>query len=147
MGIVKHFFTVLLVLVVANCFAQPDPIIPDPPPPPGPVIEEPSIFPEIMPAYPGGEKQLMKDIFDNLVFPQVCVENDFGGKVFVRFVVEKNGKISNVTVLKQPQGDLGKVLAKEAIRVVRNLKDFTPGTINGEPKRVYYTLPINFHLQ
>ena len=105
------------------------------------------IFPEIMPAYPGGEKQLMKDIFDNLVFPQVCVENDFGGKVYVRFVVEKNGKISNVSVLKQPQGDLGKVLAKEAIRVVRNLKDFTPGTINGEPKRVYYTLPINFHLQ
>jgi protein TonB len=150
MGIVKYIFSVLFVVSAFCCAAQPDPDpipMPDPPQPPGIQIEEPTIFPEIMPAYPGGEKQLMKDIFDNLVFPQVCVDNDFGGKVYVRFVVEKNGKISNVTVLKQPQGDLGKVLAKEAIRVVRNLKDFTPGTMNGEPKRVYYTLPINFHLQ
>ena len=146
MGVVKHFFAVLLVLVVANCFAQPDPIIPDPPPP-APVVEEPTVFPEIMPIYPGGEQQMMKDIFQKMVFPQECIENNFGGKVYVRFVVEKNGKISNVTVMKQPQGDLGKILAKEAVRVVRNLKDFTPGTINGEPKRVYYTLPINFHIQ
>jgi protein TonB len=64
----------------------------------------------------------------------------------VQFVVEKNGKISNIKILRQPEGDLGKALGKEAIRVVKSLKDFTPGTLNGEQKRVVMTIPIVFKL-
>ena len=148
MGIMKHIFSLLLVLSVAHCFAQPDPDpIPSPPPPPGPLVEEPLVFPEVMPAYDGGENQLFRDLAKSMIYPQICLENEFQGKVFVQFVVEKNGKISNVKVLRQPEGDLGKVLAKEAIRVVKNLKDFSPGSLNGEPKRVVMTLPIVFKMK
>ena len=147
MGIVKYIFSLLLVMSVAHSHAQPDPDpMPSPPPPPGPVVEEPLVFPEVMPAYEGGENQMFKDLAKSMVYPQVCLENGFEGRVFVQFVVEKNGKISNIKILRQPEGDLGKVLGKEAIRVVKNLKDFTPGTLNGEPKRVVMTLPIVFKL-
>ena len=147
MGLMKHIFSLLLVLSVAHCFAQPDPDpMPSPPPPPGPSVEEPLVFPEVMPAYPGGETQMFKDISAAMIYPPLCLENEFQGRVFVQFVVEKNGKISNVKILRQPEGDLGKMLGNEAIRVVKNLKDFTPGTLNGEPKRVVMTLPIVFKL-
>ena len=147
MGIVKYIFSLLLVMSVAHSHAQPDPDpMPSPPPPPGPLVEEPLVFPEVMPAYDGGENQMFKDLAKSMVYPQVCLENGFEGRVFVQFVVEKNGKISNIKILRQPEGDLGKVLGKEAIRVVKNLKDFTPGTLNGEPKRVVMTLPIVFKL-
>ena len=148
MGIMKHIFSLLLVLSVAHCFAQPDPDpIPSPPPPPGPLVEEPLVFPEVMPAYEGGENQMFKDLAKSMVYPQVCLENGFEGRVFVQFVVEKNGKISNVIILRQPEGDLGKMLGNEAIRVVKNLKEFTPGSLNGEPKRVVMTLPIVFKMK
>jgi protein TonB len=143
----KHIFSLLLVLSVAHCFAQPDPDpIPMPPPPPGPLVEEPLVFPEVMPAYEGGETEMFKDLAKSMVYPQVCLENGFEGRVFVQFIVEKNGKISNIKILRQPEGDLGKALGKEAIRVVKNLKDFSPGSLNGEPKRVVMTLPIVFKL-
>lgn len=148
MGIMKHIFSLLLVLSVAHCFAQPDPDpIPSPPPPPGPLVEEPLVFPEVMPAYDGGETQMFKDLAKSMIYPQVCLENGFEGRVFVQFVVEKNGKISNVIILRQPEGDLGKMLGNEAIRVVKNLKEFTPGSLNGEPKRVVMTLPIVFKMK
>lgn len=147
MGIMKHIFSLLLVLSVAHCFAQPDPDpILMPPPPPGPLVEEPLVFPEVMPAYEGGETEMFKDLAKSMVYPQVCLENGFEGRVFVQFIVEKNGKISNIKILRQPEGDLGKALGKEAIRVVKNLKDFSPGSLNGEPKRVVMTLPIVFKL-
>lgn len=148
MGIVKYIFSLLFVMSVAHSFAQPDPDpMPSPPPPPGPVVEEPLVFPEVMPAYPGGETQMFKDVAAGMIYPPLCLENEFQGRVFVQFVVEKNGKISNVKILRQPEGDLGKMLGNEAIRVVKNLKEFTPGSLNGEPKRVTMTLPIVFKLR
>jgi protein TonB len=147
MGIVKYFFPLLLVISAAQCFAQPDPDpIPMPPPPPEQLVEEPLVFPEVMPAYDGGENQLFRDLAKSMIYPQICLENGFEGKVFVQFVVEKSGKISNIKILRQPEGDLGKALGKEAIRVVKSLKAFTPGTLNGEPKRVVMTIPIVFKL-
>lgn len=152
MGIMKYILSFAFVVSAFYCAAQPDPDpIPVPPSPP-PVgdpyqIEEPLDFPEVMPVYPGGDAQMFKDISAAMIYPPLCVENDFQGKVFVQFIVEKNGKISNVKILRQPEGDLGKMLGNEAIRVVKSLKDFTPGTLNGEPKRVRYTLPIYFKIK
>ena len=100
-----------------------------------------------MPAYPGGETQMFKDLAAGMIYPPICLENEFQGRVFVQFVVEKNGKISNVIILRQPEGDLGKMLGKEAVRVVKSLKEFTPGYLNGEPKRVVMTLPIVFKMK
>jgi protein TonB len=150
MGVVKYIFSLLFVVSAFYCAAQPDPM-PMPPPPP-PVldefqIEEPLVFPEVMPIYPGGETQMFKDLAAGMIYPPICLENEFQGKVFVQFVVEKNGKISNVKILRQPEGDLGKMLGNEAIRVVKSLKDFTPGSLNGQPKRVVMTLPIVFKMK
>jgi len=150
MGVVKYIFSMLFVVSAFYCAAQPDPDpIPVPPPPIGDEIqiEEPLVFPEVMPAYPGGETQMFKDVATAMVYPPLCLENEFQGRVFVQFVVEKNGKISNVKVLRQPEGDLGKMLGNEAIRVVKSFKYFTPGTLNGEPKRVVMTLPIVFKMK
>ena len=152
MGIVKYIFSVLFVVSAFYCAAQPDP---DPilmPPPPPAVsgefqVEEPLVFPEVMPAYPGGETQMFKYLAAGMIYPPICLENEFQGRVFVQFVVEKNGKISNVKILRQPEGDLGKMLGHEAIRVVKSLKEFTPGYLNGEPKRVVMTLPIVFKMK
>jgi TonB family protein len=66
--------------------------------------------------------------------------------VFIQFIVEKNGKISNPKVLRQPEGDYGKAMAQEAIRAIRLLKDFTPAMQNGRAVRAYMTLPIVFKL-
>ena len=90
---------------------------------------------------------MFKDIASAMIYPPLCLENEFQGRVFVQFIVEKNGKISNVKILRQPEGDLGKMLGNEAIRVVKNLKEFTPGSLNGEPKRVVMTLPIVFKMK
>ena len=147
MGIVKYIFSLLFVMSVAHTLAQPDPDPIPSPPPPVPLVEEPLVFPEVMPAYPGGETQMFKDVASNMIYPQMCLENEFQGKVFVQFVVEKNGKISNVKILRQPEGDLGKMLGNEAIRVVKNLKEFAPGSLNGERKRVVMTLPIVFKMK
>ena len=150
MGIVKHIFSVLFVVSAFYCAAQPDPYpIPPPPPPVGDPyqIEEPLVLPEVMPVYPGGETQMFKDLAAAMTYPQICLENEFQGRVFVQFIVEKNGKISNVKILRQPEGDLGRMLGNGAIRVVKSLKDFTPGNLNGEPKRVRYTLPIYFKIK
>jgi protein TonB len=149
MGIVKYIFSVLFVVSAFYCAAQPDPDpIPMPPEPPAAnQIEEPLVTPEVMPAYPGGETQMFKDIATAMIYPQICLENEIQGKVFVQFVVEKSGKISNVRVVRQPEGELGEVLAHEAVRVVKSFKDFKPGTLNGEPKRVVMTLPIVFKMK
>ena len=90
---------------------------------------------------------MFKDLAMAMIYPQICLENEFQGRVFVQFIVEKNGKISNVKILRQPEGDLGEVLGKEAIRVVKSMKDFPPGTLNGQPKRVVMTLPIVFKMK
>lgn len=153
MGVTKHILSFAFVVSAFYCAAQPDPDpIPVPPPPPPPFVggvqgEEPLAYPEVMPVYPGGEMQMMKDVWAAMIYPQICLENDFQGRVYVQFVVEKNGEISNIKILRQPEGDLGNVLGNEAIRVVKTLKKFTPGKLNGEPKRVFMTLPIVFKIK
>ena len=148
MGLAKHMIALLLVLSVATCFAQPDPIIPDPPGPHSDVAAEetPLSLSEFLPEYPGGETALLQFLAKNIQYPEPCVDSGVEGKVYIRFVVEKDGQVSNVVVLRQPQGDYGDLLGKEAVRVVRKLEKFKPGMQNGKRVRVYYTLPVTFKL-
>ena len=97
---------------------------------------------EIQPYFPGGDAELMKFIRDNLRYPTIAAENGVEGRVTVRFVVAKNGEITNVEVLRglDPSCD------KEAIRVVKSMPKWIPGKQNGAAVNVYYTLPITFRL-
>jgi len=97
---------------------------------------------EQMPTYPGGDAALYKAINDNLRYPPMAAENGIQGRVVVQFVVQKDGHVGQVKVVRGKDPDLD----KEAVRVVKKLGKFNPGRNNGVPVAVWYTLPINFKL-
>ena len=98
---------------------------------------------EQMPQFPGGEAALMKYLSSHINYPAMAAENNIQGRVVVQFVVEKDGKVGDVKVVRSVDKDLD----KEAIRVCKTLPKFTPGRQNGQAVRVWYTLPVNFKLQ
>ncbi len=110
---------------------------------PEPVKEEIFTAVEQMPQFPGGEAELLKYIASHIKYPTMAAENNIQGRVVVKFVVNKNGKIGDVVVVRGKDPDLD----KEAVRVVKTLPDFIPGKMNGQAVSVWYTLPINFKLQ
>jgi len=98
---------------------------------------------EEQPQFPGGIEELYKFISRNLHYPEMAAQNNIQGRVFVKFVVEKDGSVSQVSVARGKDPDLD----REAVRVVKTLPKFIPGKMNGQNVRVWYTLPINFKLQ
>lgn len=94
---------------------------------------------EHMPQFPGGDDELLNFIKQNLHYPPDAVP----GRVTIRFVVNRNGTISDITVIR----GLSPSCDKAALRVVKKFPKFTPGRQNGRTCRVYYTLPIVFKLQ
>ena len=110
---------------------------------PEPVKEEIFTAVEQMPQFPGGEAELLKYIASHIKYPTMAAENNIQGRVVVKFVVNKNGKVGDVVVVRGKDPDLD----KEAVRVVKTLPDFIPGKMNGQAVSVWYTLPINFKLQ
>lgn len=105
--------------------------------------EEVYIGVEINPSFPGGEEELMKYIRDNLRYPVIAAENNIEGRVTIRFVVNKRGEVTDVTVLR----GLDPACDNEAIRVVKSMPKWIPGKQNGVAVNVYYTLPIVYKLQ
>ena len=108
-------------------------------------IQEEEIFLSVEenPEFPGGPAKLLEYVQKNLKYPMMARESDIQGRVFVNFVVEKDGSISNVKVLR----GIGGGCDEEAVRVVQSLPKFKPGKQRGNPVRVSYTLPIVFKLQ
>ena len=98
---------------------------------------------EQMPQFPGGEAALMKFLSSHINYPPMAAENNVQGKVTLQFVVEKDGHVGEVKVIRSVDKDLD----REAVRVVKSLPKFTPGRQNGQPVRVWYTLPVTFKLQ
>jgi periplasmic protein TonB len=115
----------------------------------GSVIEEkaPEIFTvvEEMPEFPGGPMEMMKYISKNIQYPQMAKEAGLSGKCFLKFVVNGNGNITDVTLLKGVPGC--SECDKEAIRVVKSMPNWKPGKQNGRSVPVYFNLPINFQLK
>ena len=97
---------------------------------------------EIAPAYPGGVKEMMKFLQKNIKYPVEAKEKGIKGTVYVKFVVEKDGKVDDVLVKK----GVNALLDKEAVRVVTSMPKWTPGKQNGTLVAVRYTLPVKFDL-
>lgn len=95
------------------------------------------------PDFPGGEKALIAYIKNNLKYPAFAEENGIQGRVTLSFVVEKDGSISNINVLRSPAEEL----SQEAIRIVKSMPKWKPGVLKGENVRVKYVLPVTFRLQ
>lgn len=95
------------------------------------------------PEFHGGPAKLLEYIQKNLEYPEAARENEIQGRVFVGFIVEEDGSVSNVKILR----GIGYGCDEEAIRLVNSLPKFKPGKQRGKPIRVYYTLPIVFKLK
>ena len=94
------------------------------------------------PRFPDGEAALMKFLSSHIQYPPAAMEKKISGKVVVQFVIEADGSIGKVKVVRSIDPDLD----NEAIRVVQLLPNFIPGRLNGVPVSVWYTLPISFKL-
>lgn len=123
------------VLKAKEVIAQPEP----------PKEEETKVFDvvEQMPQFPGGPSALFEYLSKNIKYPVVAEENGVQGRVIVTFVVERDGSITDVKVVKSVDSSLD----KEAQRVVRNMPHWIPGKQNGSAVRVKYTVPVTFRLQ
>lgn len=95
------------------------------------------------PEFPGGEAAFGKYLQKNMRYPAVAKENNVQGKVFLQFVVEKDGSITDIKVVR----GIGSGCDDEAMRVLKNSPHWKPGIQNGRAVRVYYTIPISFTLQ
>lgn len=98
---------------------------------------------EVMPQYPGGQIAMLKYLMENIKYPKQIMEEGIQGRVTVSFIVEKDGRVSNVRLLRSVQS----ALDKEAIRVVKSMPKWTPGKHNGKPVRVRFNLPVMFKLK
>jgi TonB family protein len=99
-------------------------------------------FVENPPLFPGGEKEMMKFLVENLQYPAEYVEMCFHGRVIVRFIVSETGRI----ICPKIQRSLHPVIDEEALRVVRLMPNFVPASTNGIPVKMCYTLPVPFRL-
>lgn len=99
---------------------------------------------ETMPDYPGGLKKLFNYLSETVKYPPVAKENGIQGRVIVQFTVDKDGTIGDVEVVRSG-GDPS--LDREAVRVIKAMPKWNPGTRRGKPVRVRYTVPVNFRLQ
>ena len=112
------------------------------------VVEEPEEEEQIFqvveddPQFPGGIQELMKYLQKNIKYPSICQEQGIQGRVIVQFVVEKDGSIADVHVIKA----VNPYLDKEAVRVVSTMPKWSPGKQRGKPVRVRFTLPVTFRL-
>lgn len=109
----------------------------------GPIIDEVFTVVEKMPSFPGGEAELYKFLGSNIKYPRQAIETNAQGRVFVQFVVEKDGSITGVKVVR----GIGSGCDKESVRVVTKMPKWTPGEQRGKPVRVKYTLPIVYTLK
>ena len=123
------------VLKAKEVIAEPEP----------PKVEETKVFDvvEQMPTFPGGQAALMSWLSSNIKYPVVAEENGVQGRVVCTFVVERDGSITDVQVVRGVDPSLD----KEAVRVLKQMPHWIPGKQNGSAVRVKYTVPVTFRLQ
>jgi TonB family protein len=97
---------------------------------------------EVMPQFPGGEAEMLKFIQANIRYPKDAKEKKIQGRVYVNFVVDATGKITDARVIR----GIGGGCDEEALRVVNLMPTWKPGTQDGKAVRVAYNLPFNFSL-
>jgi TonB family protein len=123
--------------------------LPVPPPPPKAELQNPQdsdspIFTvvEVLPEFPGGDEARMKYLMENIKYPDEARKNGIQGTAYVTFVVEKDGSISNVKVLR----GFDKACDEESVRVIKNMPNWKPGKQKGKAVRVQFNMPIRFAL-
>ena len=108
-------------------------------------IEEEEIFTvvETQPQFPGGEDSLYSFIYSNLRYPQEAIDNGIEGNVYITFVIEKDGSITNIKILR----DIGYGCGAEVVRVLKMMPKWIPGSQRGKPVKEQFNIPIKFELK
>lgn len=105
--------------------------------------DQPFLRAETMPSFQGGDlNTFRKWVQDNVRFPQIALENGIQGRVTLTFVIEKDGRLTNIQVLQTPD----RSLSEEAIRVLNKSPKWSPGKQRNQTVRVKYTLPVDFRV-
>ena len=108
------------------------------------VEEEIFVTAEEMPTFQGGDLSKFRNwVQSNVKYPKIALENGIQGNVVIKFVVEKDGKLSNIQVLQSPD----KTLSDAAVQVLQRSPKWKPGKQRNKPVRVTYTLPVSFKIQ
>ena len=98
---------------------------------------------ETLPEFPGGQKEMFKYIQENLIYPKQALKKQIQGRSICQFIVEKDGSISHIRVVRSSGN---KSLDRAAIRVIKTMPKWTPGRLQGKIVRTHYTLPVNFRI-
>ena len=106
--------------------------------------DQPFLIAETMPKFQGGDLNACRNwVQQNVKFPQIALENGIQGRVVLTFVIEKDGRLTNIVVLQTPD----RSLSEEAIRVLNKSPKWSPGKQRNQVVRVKYTLPVDFRVQ
>ena len=106
--------------------------------------DQPFLTAETMPSFQGGDlNTFRKWVQDNVRFPQIALENGISGRVVLSFVIEKDGRLTNIQVLMTPD----RSLSEEAIRVLNKSPKWSPGKQRNQVVRIKYPLPVDFRMQ
>ncbi len=140
---IAFIFVSLLLPMMALAQTQKDTIVAVP------VVSIPDEEEEIItvveeePTFPGGEEAILIFLNKNIVYPEALKKKKIEGTVYVRFVVEKDGRLTHVTIAREIGGGSG----EEAVRVVKLMPNWNPGKQRGKPTRCAYFLPVKFKLK
>jgi len=107
------------------------------------VEKSPAITAELPAEYPGGQAALMKYVYENFNYFQRDIDNGTQGMIYVKFIIEKDGSMSDVKILK----GINQRLDHEAIRVIKSLPKWKPARKEGSPVRMYFNLPIKLKIK
>lgn len=130
-------FSLLIVLSIClSSFAQTKPIE---------KMDKNGVYlaPDVLPEYPGGQRAMQEYLAKNLIYPREAMENNISGRVLVQFVVMEDGSLDGFKVV-IPAHPL---LNEEAVRVIKSMPKWIPGTDEGKVVKVRYNIPIKFHSQ
>lgn len=117
-----------------------------------PVMEEVAEEPvftvvEDMPEFPGGQAAMANFLRKNVVYPEMEKQNDIQGVAYVQFVVDKDGKVTDVKIYPGTEGKATANMREEAIRVIKMMPPWKPGKQRGKPVKVSYSMPVRFKLR
>jgi len=141
----RHLLPCIALFSISVAHAQDEPIITAEPvviPEASSDPNEPFTMVEEMPSFPGGEQAMFKHFATHVKYPDEASESGIHGAVYVTFIVERDGRISDVKVLR----GIGGGCDEEAVRVVNGMPNWIPGKQNGKIVRVRYNLPIRYAL-
>lgn len=101
------------------------------------------VYYETWPEFPGGQQEMFKYIQENLIYPKLALKKQIQGRSICQFIVEKDGSISHIQVVRSSGN---KSLDRAAIRVIKTMPKWTPGRLQGKIVRTTYVIPVNFRI-